>query len=139
MTRQTHKQWLKFSAIAVFIYALLFFLGSIKGFYRPIELVLDLSNWPLDGAENYDAPTSVFLSAILGGVLFGWGIQIWLLSSLYDKAPEQVRKTVLMSFIAWFLVDSAACILSGNSSNAISNIGLLVVLSGPLWVKAKVE
>ncbi|WP_299519264.1 hypothetical protein [Winogradskyella sp.] len=136
MTTQTHKNWLKFSAIAVTVYALLFCLGSIPSLRKPVEMVLDLSEWPLDGLQNFDAPTTVFLSAILGGVLFGWAILIWLLADLYDKAPERIRKAVLASLIAWFIVDSLGCILSGNISNSISNIGLLIILVGPLWKKA---
>lgn len=139
MTLQTHKQWLRVSSIAISAYAFFFFLGSIKGFQKPIELILDLSNWPLNGLENYEAPTSIFLSAILGGVLFGWGVLIWILSSIYEKEPEKIRKAVLTSLISWFVVDSIGCIISHNMSNTITNIGLLLVLVGPLWKKASDE
>lgn len=134
MTLSFQKNWLKLSASLVFIYALLFFLGTIEGSYFPIEYVLDLSNWPLDKAENYNAPTSVFLSAILGGVLFGWGMLVWLLSSLYELAPDRIRKSIVISLFSWFVVDSLACVLSNNISNAITNIALLLILVGPLWV-----
>jgi len=137
MTKQIHKNWLKFSAIAISAYALLFFVGSIESLRKPIELVLDLSEWPLDDLQNYDASTTVFLSAILGGVLFGWAILIWCLADLYERAPESIRKAVVMSLMTWFVIDSLGCILSGNGSNAITNIVLIVTLIGPLWKKAK--
>ncbi|WKN40906.1 hypothetical protein [Tunicatimonas pelagia] len=137
MTIKTHKLWLKISSVAIIAYALLFFLGSLDALHRPIEVVLDLSAWPFDGLQNYDAQTTVFLSAILGGVLFGWAMLIWLLSDIYEKEPETIRKAVLFSLFAWFVVDSVGCILSGDSSNAITNIALLLILVGPLWTKPK--
>lgn len=137
MRIQTHKLWLKISSLAIMAYAILFFLGSIDMLQNPVELVLDLSNWPIDGLQNYNAQTTVFLSAILGGVLLGWAVLILMLVPIYDKEPEKIRKAVLMGFLSWFAFDSLGCIFAGNHTNAISNIILLFVLIGPLWRKAK--
>lgn len=138
MTKKFHKLWLKVTAAAIFGYAFLFSVGAIKMFEEPIRFVLDISCFPLDNIQNYDASTTVFLSAILGGVLAGWGIMIWLMSVwFYDKSPEQVRKTVLIGVLSWFLVDSFGCIISGNGSNAVTNVILLLILVGPLWKTAK--
>ncbi len=139
MTKQTHKNWLKLSAIAISIYALLFFIGSTQSLKKLIEVVLDLSEWPLDGLQNYDASTTVLLSAILGGVMFGWSILIWLLSDIYDREPEPIRKAVVISLMTWFIIDSLGCVLSGNVSNSITNIALIITLIGPLCKKAKEE
>ncbi len=138
MTTKFHKGWLKVTAIAIITYAIFFFLGTISNTEASIEFILDFSSWPLDGKQNYDAPTTVFLSALLGGILLGWGILIWLLSSrIYDKAPEEIRKIVLISLLSWFVIDSLGSIFSGNLNNAIANILLLLVLVGPLWKAAK--
>ena len=60
---------------------------------------------------------------------------IWLLSVwVYDKAPEGVRRTVLIGILSWFFLDSAGSIASGNSSNAFFNILVLIVAVGPLWL-----
>jgi formate/nitrite transporter FocA (FNT family) len=140
MTKNTHKIWLKVTAISIFGYAVLFFLGTIKNFCKPIEFILDFSSFPLDRFQNYDAPTTVFLSALLGGILFGWGMMILLLSiKLYDKSPEQVRQIVLISLLSWFIVDSIGSTFSGNVNNVVTNIGLLLLLVGPLWMPAKEE
>lgn len=138
MTKNLHKLWLKITAIAIICYALLFFFGTLNQTRLPIETVLDLSSWPIDGKQNYHAPTTIFLSALLGGILFGWGVLIWLLSlRLYDKEPEQIRKIVLVSVLSWFIIDNLGSIFSGNFNNVIANIFLLVVLTGPLWVPVK--
>ncbi|HBK70615.1 MAG TPA: hypothetical protein DDZ39_02980 [Flavobacteriaceae bacterium] len=138
MASKTHKFWLKITAISIILYAILFFLGTIKETDGAIEMVLDISSWPLDNAQNYNADSTVFLSALLGGILFGWGILIWFLSTkIYDIAPEQTRKIVLISLLSWFFIDSLGCIFSGNFNNTIANIFLLLVLVGPLWKPAK--
>jgi hypothetical protein len=59
---------------------------------------------------------------------------IWCLSTwVYDAAPEAVRRTVLASTLAWFVLDSTGSILSGNASNAAFDIPVLLLAVGPLW------
>jgi hypothetical protein len=99
---------------------------------------LDLLSWPIDGAQVYTEPTTRFLSALTGGFLFGWGVMIWCLSLwVYDKAPEFVRRCVLIGLLSWFVLDSAGSIASGNHSNAFFNIIVLLLAIGPMWASAK--
>jgi len=138
MTNKIHKLWLKITAVSIILYSILFFLGTIQEMNEAVQLVLDISSWPIDKAQNYNANSTVFLSALLGGVLFGWGILIWFLSSkIYDIVPEKTRKIVLFSLLSWFIIDSLGSMFSGNSNNLIANIFLLIVLVGPLWVPTK--
>ena len=65
------------------------------------------------------------------------GVMIWRLSSLYDAAPEAVRKVVLAGVLAWFVTDSAGSIASGNASNALFNVAVLLLAVGPLWRPAR--
>jgi hypothetical protein len=107
---------------------------------EPARLTLDILSFPVDKVQNYDAATTRFLSALTGGVLLGWGVLIWCLSSwVYDKAPEPTRKTVLVSLLSWFFLDSLGSIASGNSSNAFFNILILLIAVGPLWRPVKVR
>mgnify|MGYP006925664059 FL=1 len=111
MTKQFHKSYLKFTAIFVGLFGPIFFLGTMLATSEPARLTLDLLSWPIDGLQNYDAPTTQFLSALTGGFLFGWGVCIWFLQRMvYDSAPDGVRKSVLFGLIAWFLLDSAGSI-----------------------------
>jgi hypothetical protein len=92
----------------------------------------------LDGATTYASADTRFLSALTGGFLLGWGVMIWCLSAwVYDKAPEAVRKSVLVGTLSWFVLDSAGSIASGNASNAFFNILVLLLAVGPLWRPAK--
>jgi hypothetical protein len=138
MTQKFHKFWLKITAITVAIAAPIFFLGTMFSTSEPARLTLDLLSWPIDGSITYASSDTRFLSALTGGFLLGWGVMIWCLSNwVYDKAPEAVRKTVLVGLLFWFVLDSSGSIASGNTSNAVINVFVLLTAVGPLWRPAK--
>lgn len=137
MTKKFHKQYLKVTAFVVGSFGPIFFLGTMVPTAEPARWTLDLLNFPLDGLQVYDAPTTRFLSALTGGFLFGWGVMIWCLQQwVYDLAPDAVRKAVLVGMLSWFCLDSAGSIASGNPSNAFFNILVLLMAVGPLWKPA---
>ncbi len=137
-TQQFHKFWLKVTAIVVASFGPVFFLGTMAATLEPTRLTLGLLSWPIDGATTYASPDTRFLSALTGGFLMGWGVMIWLLSIwVYDKAPEAVRKTVLIGILTWFVFDSSGSIASGNASNALFNVLVLLLAVGPLWRPAQ--
>lgn len=138
MSHSFYKNYLKFTAIVIGSFGPIFFLGTLLEYSEPARWSLDLLSWPIDGFQNYQAPTTRFLSALTGGFLFGWGITIWFLQKwVFDKAPNETRKTVLIGIIAWFVLDSTGSITSGNTSNALINILVLIIAVGPLWKPIK--
>lgn len=138
MSREFHKLWLKVTAVVVGSFGPIFFLGTMAPTLEPARLTLDILSWPVDGATTYASPDTRFLSALTGGFLMGWGVMIWCLSSwVYDLAPEAVRRSVLAGVLAWFLLDSAGSIASGNASNAAFNVVVLLIAVGPLWRPAR--
>jgi len=115
-----------------------FFLGTMEGTREPARLTLDLLSWPIDGATTYASPDTRFLSALTGGFLMGWGVMLWCLSTwVYDLAPAPVRRAVLVGVLSWFCLDSAGSIASGNASNALFNVLVLLLAVGPLWRPAR--
>nr|QQZ51494.1 hypothetical protein JKL49_11130 [Phenylobacterium glaciei] len=48
-----------------------------------------------------------------------------------------MRRTVLTGLLAWFFLDSAGSIASGNPSNAGFNVLVLLLAVGPLWRPAR--
>ena len=138
MTQQFHKFWLKVAAVVIGSFGPVFFLGTMAATLEPARLTLDLLSWPIDGLTTYASPDTRFLSALTGGFLLGWGVTIWCLSVwVYDAAPEAVRRTVLTGMLAWFVLDSAGSLASGNTSNAFFNVIVLLVAVGPLWRPAR--
>ena len=137
-SHKSHKFWLKITAIVVGSFGPIFFFGTMLETMEPARLTLDLLSWPVDGMTTYESPDTRFLSALTGGFLLGWGVMIWLLSVwVYDKAPEGVRRAVLFGVLSWFFLDSAGSIASGNASNVIFNVIILLIGVGPLWRPAK--
>jgi len=138
MTHASHKFWLKITAIVIGSFGPVFFLGTMEPTLEPARLTLDLLSWPIDGATTYASPDTRFLSALTGGFLLGWGVMIWCLSAwVYDTAPEGVRRSVLVGTLCWFCLDSAGSIASGNASNALFNVAVLLLAVGPLWRPAR--
>lgn len=138
MTKKFHKFWLKITAIVVGSFGPVFFLGTMISTSEPARWTLDFLSFPIDGIQNYEAATTRFLSALTGGFLLGWGICIWFLQKLvYDKAPEGVRKSVLYGILSWFFLDSMGSIASGNETNALFNVIVLLIAVGPLWKSPK--
>lgn len=137
-THEFHKKYLKISGFLVALFGPICFLGTIPELAEPARLTLDLLSWPIDGRESLDDSTVKLVSALLGGFLLGYGVTIWSLSSLvYDKAPEMVRRAVLIGLCSWFVLDSSGSIAGGHSSNAVWNILVLISFVGPLWLPAK--
>lgn len=140
MTHALHKRWLKFTAIVIGSFGPVFFLGTMLKTMEPARLTLDLLSWPVDGATTFAHPDTRFLSALTGGFLTGWGVMVWCLSAwVYDAAPRAVRLAVLTGLCAWFLIDSAGSIASGNASNAFFNVIVLGLAAGPLWFPPRGE
>ena len=137
-TQQFHKNWLIITAIVIGSFGPIFALGTMESTLEPARWTLDFLSWPLDGMQTYDDLTTRFLSALTGGFLFGWGIMVWCLRQwVYDAAPEGVRKSVLTGAIAWFILDSAGSWASGNPSNVLFNILVLLAVVGPMWQPAQ--
>ncbi|MCW7474596.1 hypothetical protein CH354_06905 [Leptospira levettii] len=138
MTLEFQKFYLKVTAVVIALFAPVFFLGTMPETSELARLTLDLLSWPIDGKTTYSSPDTRFLSALTGGFLLGWGVNVWMLTHfVFDKAPNEVRISVLIGLMSWFFLDSAGSIASGNISNAIFNVLVLLVAVGPLWVSAK--
>jgi hypothetical protein len=133
-THAFHKFWLNITAFVIGSFGPIFFLGTMLATSEPARFTLDLLSFPLDGAQTYEAATTRFLSALTGGFLTGWGVTIWCLKLwVYDKAPDEVRKSVLVGTVAWFCLDSAGSAASGNASNVLFNLVVLLLAVGPMW------
>ena len=137
-SHEFHRYWLHITAIVVGSFGPIFFLGTMPATLEPARFTLDFISWPLDGSSTYAAADTRFLSALAGGFLLGWGVLIWCLAKwAYDQIPEVIRKCVLYSLLAWFILDSTGSVTSGNPSNVVFNTFILLLAVGPLWRPAE--
>lgn len=96
-------------------------------------LLLDAIFWPLDGGQSVAGRETRLVSAIGGGVMVGWGIMLWLVSTrLYHRDPALARTLIISSVVAWFVVDSLGSVAAGAPVNAALNIGFLAAFILPL-------
>jgi hypothetical protein len=138
MTPAFHRFWLKITAVIVGSFGPVFTLGALVATAAPARLTLDLLGWRLDRPSSFEPANIRLLSAVTGGFLLGWGVMIWCLSEwLHPVAPEATRRTVLVSLVSWFVLDSTGSIVSGHSSNAAFNVVVLLLAVGPLWRPAR--
>ncbi|MEZ5245228.1 MAG: hypothetical protein R2707_09045 [Acidimicrobiales bacterium] len=133
-TQRFHKRYLLVTAIVVGSFGPVFSLATTESGGDLARWTLDLLNGPGGDAVNFDADTTRFLSALTGGFLLGWGVMIFGLRAwVYDAAPEGVRKAVVAGLLAWFVLDSAGSVASGNAWNVAFNVLVLVLAVGPMW------
>jgi hypothetical protein len=57
-----------------------------------------------------------------------------LASHVHPLAPEQTRRAVVAGFVGWFVLDTTGLFLSGNASNTLFTVGVLLAPAGPIWV-----
>lgn len=71
--------------------------------------------------------------AILGGLMIGWMVAIWLLADrLLHRAPADVKFVITVSVVTWFVVDGVGSVASGAWVNVISNAVFLALFLVPL-------
>jgi hypothetical protein len=61
--------------------------------------------------------------ALAGALTAGWGLMVLFLGQGWP-----VRRALVASTIAWFVLDSGASVALGFGGNAISNVGFLVAV-----------
>lgn len=124
--------FLKTASAVVIGFGLVIALAAIPAANGPTAFLIDLVFWPIDGNPALAAPAPRLLCAIAGGVLTGWGVLLWLITTrMLVQEPALVRTLVYTSVGVWFVVDSAASIASGAPINAVLNIGFLVAFIVP--------
>lgn len=134
MNTETRILWLKGASATVIAFGVAFMLSTIPALSAPMALLTDLIFWPLDGGQNLAAAPSRLLLAISGGVMAGWGLLLWLISTrLYPENPHLARMMILGSVGTWFIVDSLGSILAGAWLNALFNVVFLELFLIPLW------
>ena len=73
------------------------------------------------------------LHAILGSVLVGWGVALFLVvRQFYMQHPEPVSRLVFLSLVFWVVPDTAYSLWSGFWQNAVLNASFIALFAPPL-------
>ena len=97
------------------------------------SLLFDIERWPIDGADGALSDEARLLSAVLGGVMAGWGVMMWrLVSGPIARGEAEARQTLLIGTTVWFLLDSMGSMVSGWPANVALNMGFYPMFLFPL-------
>ncbi len=133
MTHQHSIATLKIASLIVIGFGLLMFTTLFTPTREALFLFQDLAFLPLDGGQGVLGEAAWLWTAISGGVLVGWGLLFWLVTTqLYVGDPSIGRRIILPSILAWFLVDGSGSVLVGAWFNVILNCGFLALFVLPI-------
>ena len=132
-TLRSAERGLKAAAIMTIATGLFFAVASTAPTDAAVRQLLDLVFFRLGDGPAELSDSHHLVNAILGGVMVGWGVMIWLLvDRLLPVAPRELKHILLVGLVAWFVVDSTGSIASGGWPNAVLNVGFLGVFLVPL-------
>lgn len=133
MSRAFALNWLKFAAVLTIVVGFVASLASHPAGAGLWLALFDVLAWPIDGnPAGFDA-TGFALNAVLGGLLVGWGVTIWLLAAgPIARGQAGTARIVLLGLAAWFLVDSAGSLVAQMPGNVVLNAGFMALFLPPL-------
>ncbi len=138
MTQETTIRWLKAGSAMTVFFGALVVAAAVPALSGPVQFLADLIFFPLDGLQSVAAEETRLISAIGGGVMVGWGLMLWMVSTqLYPKEPAIAGRIIMTSIIAWFVIDSSGSVLAGAPLNALGNTSFLLIFCLPLWLRGK--
>jgi len=134
MTQESTQRWLKFGSGLTLFFGVLIAAAATPIGAPPTQFLADLIFFPVDGAQSVVAPETRLVNAIGGGVMAGWGLLLWKLSTtVYPRDPALARQLIIPSIVIWFVIDSTGSILAGAPLNAVFNLSFLLIFCVPLW------
>ncbi|MCH9693556.1 MAG: hypothetical protein K0U72_03525 [Gammaproteobacteria bacterium] len=138
MTHEMTMRWLKIGSGITMFFGVFVATAAFPPISGLMQFSADLIFFPVDGMQDVSAPETRLVSAIGGGVMFGWGLMMWMLASrLYPKDPALAGSIIVTSIIGWFVLDTGASILAGAPLNALGNLSFLLIFCVPIWMSRR--
>jgi len=119
-------------------FAFFWWLATIPSLDWPARLILDISDWPLDGSHDNLSRDARFLSAIGSGLLAGFSLLLLLVVvPEIERGNSVIVRGTVVALLGWYVIDSVGCLLLGITSNAVLNTLYLATILPPLLLAAK--
>jgi hypothetical protein len=113
---------LKTACIGTFLIGLVAAAAAHPALAAPWALLMDLVQWPVDGAQSVNASEARILSAIGGGLTCGWSVMLYgLAAGPLARGDREARGLFVVSVLTWFTVDSLASFAAGWPGNVVLN------------------
>jgi len=124
-----------FQIISYIIIGLGAFLAFLKStpLYQPFNYIVDPAFWHA-GIQNQSTITfKYFVYSLIGSCMIVWGIFLYqIIKNAFDSNKKWVWNTILITTIAWFIIDEFYSILYKVYYNALFNAVLFVIIIIPL-------
>jgi len=134
MNQDNTLRWLKFGSALTVFFGVLIAAAATPIAAGPTQFLTDLFFFPIDGAQDISSPETRLIGAIAGGVMAGWGVLLWMLSTqLFPINQALAARLIVASIVTWFVIDSAGSIAAGAPLNAAFNVSFLLIFCVPLW------
>ena len=119
-------------------FAFFWWLATIPTLDWPARMILDISDWPIDGSHNELSRDARFISAIGSGLLAGFSVLLLLVViPELERGNNAVVRGSVIALLTWYVVDSVGCLLLGIVSNAVLNTLYLATILPPLLLAAR--
>ncbi|MEP2531009.1 excinuclease ABC subunit A [Shimia sp.] len=133
MTHQQSTRWLRIASLTCAAVGLAMAFALPLGAQSLMAWFLDLAFLPLDQAQAFSDPSAHLLGAISGGLLFGFGVMSYQITThVYANDPAIGGRILRWGIISWFLVDCTGSVLAGAWFNVILNSGFLALFLIPI-------
>jgi len=132
------KKLMRLACYGFLAFAFFWWLATIPSLDWPAKLILDISDWPIDGSHDNLSRDAQFLSAIGSGLLAGFSFLLLLVVvPEIERGNSAVVRGTVVALLAWYFIDSIGCLLLGIVSNAILNTIYLATILPPLLLAAR--
>lgn len=135
MTHQTRTTALKWASAAVIGFGLSLTLSLFTPLAQALDLFVRLATLSTQEGVLLTAVDGRLFVAISGGILAGWGMMIWLITTrIYAHDPALGGPLIVIPTCVWFVVDSTGSVIAGAPFNAVLNLSFLAILVLPvIW------
>lgn len=133
MTHERSVSLLKFAAILLEVFGLVTVLCLIPALSGILDLFLKLALLDGGAAAPFASAEARLLTAVCGGVSFGFGAAIWMITTrVYATDPETGGPLLIVPAVAWFVVDGLGSMLAGAAFNVVLNAAILALILVPV-------
>jgi hypothetical protein len=123
---------LKTACLGTFLLGLVAAAAAHPALAAPWSLLMDVIQWPVDGAESAASSEARILSAIGGGLTCGWAVMLYgLASGPIARGDRDMRGLFIASVLTWFSIDSTASFAAGWPGNVLLNLLFAALLLTP--------
>lgn len=128
-----NRKWAGYYGWFVVAAGAIFYTAALPALEAPATLFYRMVGHPSGEPLFVSAATRLSVS-LLGAVTIGWGLTI--VAAAEAAAGKSLIKGLTRAILIWFVIDSAASIVTGYPLNAVSNAGFVALFFAPMMLAA---